>query len=148
MSVRWVDNIGHQLFKSFTLSAGDSNISKPAGFYCTCGHYQPEQGVCSNKVIDNEKLLVIVRNQFGVRLTNYSELRDYFDRSHITENDLKDQNFRVTCNKVMIYKPNHTVDVSVVVDHVDSEIMQIYNDMKYNNNLSKDSKYISNSFKN
>ena len=143
MSIHWDNNIGKRLFKSVTLSVGETNMPKPAGFYCTCGHYQSNPStmrICPNKIIDYDKLLIIAREQFDVNFANYSELYDYLKQSYMTENDLEDQSFRVLCNKIMMYKPAHTIDTSVILDHVDG--MKIYDDITYENkSISKDPKY-------
>ena len=81
--------------------------------------YPPELCKCPNKVIDYNKLLIIAREQFNVNFANYSELYDYLKQSYMKENDLDDQSFWISCNKVMVYKPAHTIDTSIVFDHVD-----------------------------
>lgn len=127
-NTRFVKNAGKHLFKSVTLSVGDTAVQMPEGYYCPkCRFYLKDSTKCSNKVIDYDKLLKVAGKQFNYMFETYSDLYDYLKQSYLTEKDLDDQSFWITCNTDMVFKQKHTIDTSVVVDRCDGEFMQYWN---------------------
>jgi hypothetical protein len=119
--IRWDPNIGKRLIKSITVSIGDPNIQKKAGYYCpTCNYYSQIEAKCPiiHKRYNDDKLLSYVMKRTNGMICNIYDARQYVKDMEMTFEDF-DDDIVETYEDDMIYKPTHYVDNSQIIDHRD-----------------------------
>lgn len=137
MSTRFVKNFGHHLIKSMTLSVGDSHVKVEEGYYCpNCNHYEKTNMKCPiilKRYNDDKLLSYVIRRTNGI-IHDITNAYMYVNDMGLTYDDFEDEEEEgivetYVCQSDMVYKPEHFVDQSVILDEIRPEYVAMFNSM-------------------